>query len=534
MRSDPRPLVAGYRLLEVVSVGMRATVYLARREGREGRAEGEVVVLKVAMTRGRHARAADGAAAGPWAGAEVEVLRARPLERMPRLIEVVDGGARGAPPTAVVMTRCAGVPLEALLGRHGCGFDGVGESLRELVQTLHAAGFAHGGIDGSSVLLEGSGRVSLVGFGRSVASTYPRFERMRARDLDALTALAAAVGAPVARVVPLSGRAAAPRVGPGGGPATVATPGGAAPPATTPADDPSAEGARRGGGTWVEEARRCGGTWVEEVRRGGGTALEVSSDPGVGVGGAAFVEQARVGFTRAGAGEWVWEEAVVEEERREPSMAEAIDPAWEAVVALADVVRRAVRRKVRSSRRELVSTRRRKLLVGGVVGAVVVTAAVCGLLPGRSAGETAAVEGGATAHQSAAVGEPTVSGTATPESGAGANPVLDGMPASEPPATSLPSPPPAPLSPPTNSVPTASAPGGDPVKAAADEVASWGARLEGARVDEELGGAVIVAGQLVSTGAAGEETTKPVSLLVVRSETGWKVRPIDASRDDPG
>ena len=531
MRSDPRPLVAGYRLLEVVSVGTRATVYLARREGRAGRAEGEVVVLKVAMTRGRHARAAEGAAAGLWVGAEAEVLRAQPVERMPRLVEVVGGGARGAPPTAVVMTRCAGVPLEALMGQRGRGVDGVVESVREVVQSLHAAGYAHGGIDGSSVLVDGDGRVSLVGFGRAVSSAHPRFERMRARDLDALTDLAAAVGAPSARVVPLAGRTAGPRVKPGGGPSSAANPGAGAgtPLATTPAVDPPVE----------EEARRGGDAGMEEPSRGsGGTAVGVLSGGGVGEEAGAFLEEERAGLSRAGDDEWVWEEAVVEEERREPSVAEAIDPAWEAVVALVDVVRRAVRRKVRSGRRELVSTRRRKLLVGGVVGAVVVTAAVCGLLPGRSAEETAAVEGGATVTGSAAAQELTATGAATPESGIGAaGPLLDGTPASDPPPTSppaVPSPPPAPLSPPTSSVPTASAPGGDPVQAAEGEDASWGARLEAARVDEDLGGAVVVAGQVISTGAAGEETTKPVSLLVVRSETGWKVRPIGASRADPG
>ncbi|QJU53670.1 hypothetical protein SCB71_10555 [Herbiconiux sp. KACC 21604] len=207
---------------------------------------------------------------------------------------------------------------------------------------------------------------------------------------------------------------------------------------------------------------------------------------------------------------WTWEQEATgpDDDRRELSVAEAIDPALEAVVELV----RVVRRRLRGSRRALLATPRRKILAGGVVAAVVVVAAVCGAMPGGDA----AGSGPPRADASASAFAPAAASESAPAAASAS--ALAAAHVS---------------SPPTGTASAVSASAGEPVEAATRDVERRGARLEGARVVEELGGAVVVGGTVVA-GAPGEETTKPVSLLVVRSETGWVVRAVDAWRDDPG
>lgn len=173
------PVVGGYTLTEVLSVGERANVFaaLAAREPSQSFAARSVVV-KVRLggqgTSVRHARFSTASHLG-----ELEVLSARPIAAMPRLIAVV-GDEEGRP--ALVLARCEGRQLGEVATAGDCD-DSAVRAIAVEVRRLHEAGWAHGGLDPGSVLVGAGGGVTLVGFGRAVARGAPGFDEAAAGDI---------------------------------------------------------------------------------------------------------------------------------------------------------------------------------------------------------------------------------------------------------------------------------------------------------------------------------------------------------------
>jgi hypothetical protein len=189
--SEPRvPVVGGYTLTEVLSVGERANLFaaVAAREQPSVAARSVVVKMRLggADTSVRHARFATASHL-----AELEALSARPIAAMPRLIEVVSG-EEGRP--ALVLSRCEGRPLGDVLGVPGHSDDSVVRAVGAAVQQLHEAGWAHGGLDPGSVLVGPDAGVTLVGFGRAVARGAPGFEEAVGRDSAWVSRLARTPG----------------------------------------------------------------------------------------------------------------------------------------------------------------------------------------------------------------------------------------------------------------------------------------------------------------------------------------------------
>jgi hypothetical protein len=201
--------VGGYTLTEVLSVGERANVFAAvpAREPPESLAACSVVVkvrLGGAGTSVQHARFRTTSHL-----AELEVLRARPIAAMPRLLEVVRDG-EGRP--ALVLARCEGRPLSEVVRASGdCG-DSVVRAIGAEVRRLHEAGWAHGGLDPGSVLVRDDGAVTLVGFGCAVARGAPGFDDAVARDVAWVSRLARARGLTVRQAAGAAAGADAPAV----------------------------------------------------------------------------------------------------------------------------------------------------------------------------------------------------------------------------------------------------------------------------------------------------------------------------------
>ncbi|MFB2583991.1 hypothetical protein [Herbiconiux liukaitaii] len=197
--------VAGYRFTEVLSVGERANVFVAVAASGDVPGDGyghshggaqhgsDRVVVKVRIG----APVSSPVARHPVFESadhlpEAEVLAARPISAMPRLIGVVHDDTGGA---AIVMSRCPGRPLGASDGVESESSEG--RVLREVeaaIGQLHAAGYAHGGLDPGAVLVEGGRLSALVGFSRASAEGAPTFDDARAADLRWLAHLVSSDG----------------------------------------------------------------------------------------------------------------------------------------------------------------------------------------------------------------------------------------------------------------------------------------------------------------------------------------------------
>ncbi|WP_291036881.1 hypothetical protein [Herbiconiux sp.] len=200
--SEPRvPVVGGYTLTEVLSVGERANVFAAVAAREPPSVAARSVVVKVRLggagTSVRHARFATASHL-----AELEALSARPIAAMPRLIEVVSG-EEGRP--ALVLSRCEGRPLGDVLGASGHSDDSVVRAVGAAVRQLHEAGWAHGGLDPGSVLVGPDAGVTLVGFGRAVARGAPGFDEAVGRDSAWVSRLARTPGRTVGADDPRAG-----------------------------------------------------------------------------------------------------------------------------------------------------------------------------------------------------------------------------------------------------------------------------------------------------------------------------------------
>ncbi|MCS5733835.1 hypothetical protein [Herbiconiux daphne] len=224
MRTEPERTVAGYRIAgyriagycidELVGVGERSNVYRASSVADGGRS---AVVIKVC------AEADDGARA-----LECRVLGARPVPQMPRLIEVAETArgecaivmsvCPGRTLRSLQARRADGQRVRerppsrsgVRRGRRGgsagrrrgepFGLDDVdgGPVVREgalaaLLASLHAAGVAHGSLDADAILVDDGGELSLVGFAQARERGDPGFEAAVAGDRRAARRLEAAL-----------------------------------------------------------------------------------------------------------------------------------------------------------------------------------------------------------------------------------------------------------------------------------------------------------------------------------------------------
>lgn len=172
--------VAGYRLLEVIGVGERAAVYLAEPSDElSGEATPAPVVLKVCRGPSAQARVA-----------ECQVLLDHPVSGMPRLL---DASRLPTGEQVIVMSFCSGRSLRGHSGsesRDALPGSWV-HSFERMVEELHAAGVAHGGMSAGDVLIDHDGSVALVGFARTRSRGDEGFERAVATDRSAVRRLLA-------------------------------------------------------------------------------------------------------------------------------------------------------------------------------------------------------------------------------------------------------------------------------------------------------------------------------------------------------
>ncbi|GAA2222260.1 hypothetical protein N1031_02135 [Herbiconiux moechotypicola] len=175
MRMRGTTIIDGVRLVELLSVGPTANVFVgvSTRSGAWG-AAGARVVVKL------RARGDNRAHSEPVAGEarESRALEAHPIGAMPRLW--AKGFARGQ--DYLVMSECPGMVVPLAGGR-------AADRLRQVVGELHAAGWAHGGLGESGVLIDDDGSVSLIGFSRARCRGDPGFARASLRDLHYLAGL---------------------------------------------------------------------------------------------------------------------------------------------------------------------------------------------------------------------------------------------------------------------------------------------------------------------------------------------------------
>jgi len=153
--SLPAPTIAGYRLVRRLGSGTRADVYL-------GSFAGEGVASTAAIKVFRPATARD------TVTSELAALERATLPHCVQLLDVAEDDT--GTPVAVLSRACRGSLASVLAER---GTIALGEAVTVLapvaglVPLLHAAGVAHGGISAASVHFGDAGEPVLLGFGHS-------------------------------------------------------------------------------------------------------------------------------------------------------------------------------------------------------------------------------------------------------------------------------------------------------------------------------------------------------------------------------
>jgi hypothetical protein len=483
------PAVAGYRLDELIGIGESANVYAGVLDVGGGipdvAGSSDPVAVKLCLTSG--AGAARGGSSGLGRAdhefgraAECRALALRPIARMPRLLDLAttEGGE-----LVLVMTLCRGRPVQASAPRAAGRAVDAGE-LARLVRELHEAGVAHGGLDPGAVLVDDDGGHSLVGF---------RLARF-AGDVE----FGAAVGADLRAVAMLArGRPALISFSP------VPVPVPAAAPAPAPA-------------MAMAVAMASASALARPAMALTPTVGAATSSPGV-------VSSSSADEALDDA--WRWTDDTVEQPGQELAFLETLEPA---VLAIRETGA-ALRGLVRTRSAGAMVPRRRRMLAAG--GALVVAAAVAGCLLIPAGGSDAAAAGGAAAGASdtAAVPSEGPPSTTTGDAGAEANQMAI---RSDDPVRAL-------------SALLASRReclrAGEP--RCLDAVDQWNAPalladqdlMRGSRppddplasvtaiaLVERIGATALLRAEAGDTGSP--ETTKPVSLLVMRGETGWRLR----------
>lgn len=199
LRTDPAPAraatpvgedraeISGYRLLRRVAAGDRAAVYLASSLHRTGSSPPEVVALRIYEAGGDDARVS----------AEIAAMTADATGTLPALVDVtaLDDGR-----CVLAVERLAGPTLARLLTERSLE---PGEAVTLLapiavaVAGLAEAGFVHTRLAPNDVLIDGAGRPRLIGLGAirrldEVSSAIERTELLR-EGHAALAALVAGV-----------------------------------------------------------------------------------------------------------------------------------------------------------------------------------------------------------------------------------------------------------------------------------------------------------------------------------------------------
>jgi hypothetical protein len=153
--SLPAPMVAGYRLVRRLGSGSRADVYL-------GSSAGAGVASTAAIKVFRPTTARD------TVTSELAALERATLPHCVQLLDVAEDDT--GTPVAVLSRACRGSLASVLAER---GTIALGEAvtilapLAGIVPLLHAAGLAHGGISAASVHFGDAGEPVLLGFGHS-------------------------------------------------------------------------------------------------------------------------------------------------------------------------------------------------------------------------------------------------------------------------------------------------------------------------------------------------------------------------------
>ncbi|SDZ02652.1 hypothetical protein [Herbiconiux ginsengi] len=460
------PAVAGYRLHELIGVGESANVYAGVLDVGDGGADvagSDPVAVKLCLTSG-----ADPVAGEFGRETECRVLALRPIAAMPRLLDL---GTTERGELVMVMTLCRGRPGSSPVPRAGRPAVDPGE-LSRLVDELHEAGVAHGGLDADAVLVGDDGDHSLVGFRSARFAGEAGFDALVGDDLRAVAVFTRGRG-----IVAFSRRSWT------GGEVELRDP------VVTP---------------------RAG----RQDSPGEGSA---SHDSGSSTSG---LDEA-----------WRWTDGAVEEPGHELAFLETVEPAVLALRESAAALRGLVRRRSAGA----MAPRRRRILAAA--GVLVVAAAVAGCLLIPANGHAAAEAG-----DESSAAESSARGEAPGVTGSPSGVTLQGEEAG-------------------SAGPPSAIESDDPVRAASalldrrreclrtdeprclDAVDQWNApalladqeiaratapsddplaSITGVELVERIGATALLRGTI--EGASPPETTKPVSLLVMRGETGWRLR----------
>ncbi|MFB2599726.1 hypothetical protein ACEXQE_18210 [Herbiconiux sp. P17] len=504
------PAVAGYRLDELIGIGVSANVYAGVLDVGGGVPEAgasDPVAVKLCLTSGDAARGDPPGGGRPDRGfgreAECRALALRPISAMPRLVDLATT-ERGE--LLLVMTLCRGRPvLSSTPGARSETVD-AGE-LSRLVRELHEAGVAHGGLDPGAVLVHDDGSHALVGFRSARLAGDAGFAAAVGADLRAVAALAR--GRPVS--VAFSGQSP---VG------AVRVPRGAVEPRIG-ALEPRAGG--------VEPQVGGAGSRVDGVEPRVAGADSRADAPDASSAADALIDA------------WQWTDDAAEEPGRELAFLETLEPA---VLAIRESGV-ALRGLVRSRSAGAMAPRRRRILAAG--GALVVGAVVAGCLLLPSGGSNAAVSGDAaatsTSADSAAAAAAAASspGATTSDAGAGAGDGDGDADGDEPARAAVLADDPLGAVSGLLELRRACLRTGEPK--CLDAVDQWNApalladqdlmrvsappddplaSVTGIALVERVGATALLRGTTADSDAP--ETTKPVSLLVMRGETGWRLR----------
>jgi hypothetical protein len=191
-------VVCGYRLRELLSVGESANVYAGSLDAGVSSSLGAGAGA-ASVAKGRSGAFGDVVTVkvcldveAPGSDSEGcardRECRALALRPIARMPRLLDVGTTERGELVLVMTPCPGVPLHST----GAQWEGLrldGGALENLVTTLHEAGVAHGGLDPGAVLIDDDGSPSLVGFGSARFAGERGFDAAVGADLRALASL---------------------------------------------------------------------------------------------------------------------------------------------------------------------------------------------------------------------------------------------------------------------------------------------------------------------------------------------------------